>query len=359
MAWEDAWRDALWMLAVQKRCVELEARKRHAADGVAALPVPGEPQGATPAKEDAQMTSVRPPAISAAAGEESSQDPGRPQAWIGVATPLSGGTTGALAAASKMGIMEESLSRLRASIQTVQPARSEGAATAAQNRTSVAEALSTGEEGDATAAAQSGADAGGRAAGPLPSSLRQDGRSRSVFTGLAQPDGDMRVLHDLRRLEELQSRLEQEMQLRKQAEEHRSQAEVRWQHMELEVEEAKAQCRKAEQRVESLAKLHGEEEEQWRLRHAALQRQLRRTEVALGEKHVAGLARELELDSPRSEQDDFSVTARRSPGRNEAGGSLELGPAMSSGAQSTVPSSAAVLALLRDMRRMQATVDFS
>merc|ERR1719210_2266937 len=26
-AWEDAWRDALWTLAVQKRCVEVEARR--------------------------------------------------------------------------------------------------------------------------------------------------------------------------------------------------------------------------------------------------------------------------------------------------------------------------------------------
>lgn len=39
-AWEDAWRDALWTLAVQKRCVEVEARKCCAAKRPGDVPPP-------------------------------------------------------------------------------------------------------------------------------------------------------------------------------------------------------------------------------------------------------------------------------------------------------------------------------
>mmetsp|Transcript_41526 Transcript_41526/g.83828 ORF Transcript_41526/g.83828 Transcript_41526/m.83828 type:complete len:157 (-) Transcript_41526:166-636(-) len=115
-------------------------------------------------------------------------------------------------------------------------------------------------------------------------------------------------------------------------------AERRLQQAEVAREEAQKGTRQAEQLAEEEGRRREESEGLWQQRHAALQRQLRRTEVALGEAHVLGVQMPL-----------AAATSGAGTG-SEAAGAAGAGAALA-GRQLDSLDSTEILELLREARR--------
>lgn len=235
-AWEDAWRDALWTLAVQKRCVEVEARKCCAAKRPADVPPP--PPGLPPDVE----------AI-AALREQTALE----MRYLETRKRVDG--------------LEERLQLLSQQLEALLD--SHAVVPTSAEATAVHVALQPGS-------------------GPLPAGLsspvrsargaapRRAGRVPSPPPGAAPELSGLSFLSDDRdeRIEELQRQLQR-------AEAERIDASHRLVSLEGELAMLQESLRSSEVKLrESYRKLE-ETESTWRQRHSALQRQLQRTERQL------------------------------------------------------------------------------
>jgi len=317
-AWEDAWRDSLWTLALQKRCVEVEARKcRAAATAGHAHPKPPQVEsGSFAASLDALCQSV-------ASFERRCVEP--------VHKRLDG--------------IEDRLARLLSAIQMIRAARAIGSpGTVRAAGAAKAEAATAVIGGPRTAGLLGNGTA---SSGPLPLEVglsaelrlqqqRQqqkqlpyhscDSGPHSAMTELQQQLAQVTARADSEAVKHNESERrcqavgQQVQELEVQVEAARRQlslselrAENELQQLEACAEEARLQLgwserrageeiRLAEAQAEAMrqqftraekqaeVERHGREESEglWQQRHAALQRQLRRTEVALGEAAVYG-----------------------------------------------------------------------
>jgi len=282
-AWEDTWRDALWTLAVQKRCVEMEARKSRAATAAVAAsrsasssPPTPPPAGQLPGGQVLLEGVLWPQQSSpAAAGVASGPPPGSPC----LAAPACSSSSSAAAAA----LRREAATLERACLEPVHQRlhdldqRLHGLAASLRTAT-VAGAAGSQRGGDGLRCRGSVGGGGGPAAGPLPA-----GHERSREASVAELHTQNGILELERRLADSAAQADREAAHRQEAEVQREQAERRLRHAEVDGEALRAQLRHAEVRLDGEEHRQREAESQWRRRHAALQRQLRRMEHLLGE----------------------------------------------------------------------------
>lgn len=301
-AWEDAWRDALWTLAVQKRCVEVEAKKRcnSTADPSSSVAAPGVSFG--------QSSGVAP----AAAGRAQQK----------ASAGLSDGI-----AALHGNCMDAPRSN---KVQRAEEALREGAERLERRCIQMVNERLEGVEGnilklrvglDAVKLARENVTQlttfnaalpayapGSAAAGPLPSGVGSNVMATAVtFAELQCQLGDHATI-----AERQASRAARESQRRHEAEERCLVAERELEKVELACEGAKAASRQAERRAEEEANKRLAAEASWQQRHQSLQRQLRRTEIALGEEHVmnhSGSAGQAERDIDETEPQHTGLRA--------------------------------------------------
>lgn len=220
-AWEDAWRDALWTLAVQKRCVEVEARKCCAAKRPGDVPPP--PPGLPPDVE----------AI-AALREQTALE----MRYLETRKRVDG--------------LEERLQLLSQQLEALLD--SHAVVPTSAEATAVHVALQPGS-------------------GPLPAGLSSPVRSAR---GAAPRRAGRSFLSDDRdeRIEELQRQLQR-------AEAERIDASHRLVSLEGELAMLQESLRSSEVKLQESYRKLEETESTWRQRHSALQRQLQRTERQL------------------------------------------------------------------------------
>lgn len=269
-AWEDAWRDALWTLAVQKRCVEVEARKCCAAAAAAATalrpsttvgsPAMPAPPGTSPTpRQPAAPTETGRPATSTAAAEQALRE-GAAAFERQCLEPVH----------NRLDRFEDRLGRLSAALQE-----------ASSSRVSASRDQRYSEPLRVTGTA-----------GPLPAGMHAPpGCGSSLMTGstsfahapwLAEPHFEPQMARDHAASEARCGQMMQELQ---QAQVARSELQHKLRVSEAGNEEVHESLRKSEMLLDECKKECGEAETNWRQRHCSLQRQLRRTEVALGGAH--------------------------------------------------------------------------
>eukprot|EP00930_Biecheleria_cincta_P091935 TRINITY_DN8164_c0_g1_i2.p1 TRINITY_DN8164_c0_g1~~TRINITY_DN8164_c0_g1_i2.p1 ORF type:complete len:446 (-),score=97.71 TRINITY_DN8164_c0_g1_i2:112-1449(-) len=271
-AWEDAWRDALWTLAVQKRCVEVEARKCCAAAAAAATARRSSKTAGSPAMP-------APPGASCSPRQPAAQaETGRPATPTDVAERAL--REGAAAferqclepVHKRLDNFEDRLARLSTALQEASASRVSASASRDQHYSEPSRMSGT--------------------AGPLPADMHTAlGCGSSVMAGstsfvpapwIAEPHGEPQVARHHAALEARCGQLMQELQ---QAQAARSELQHKLRVSEASNEEVHESLRKSEMLLDACEKECGEAPTLWRQRHCSLQRQLRRTEVALGGAH--------------------------------------------------------------------------
>lgn len=230
-AWEDAWRDALWTLAVQKRCVEVEARKCCAAKRPGDVPPP--PPRLPPDLE--AMAAIR---------DQTALE------------------MRCLEMRQRVDGLEERLQLLSQQLEALLDSHA---------------VAPTSAEATAHVALQPGS--GPLPAGlssPVPSAPRRSGRVPSPPTGAAPELSGLSFLSDDRdeRIEDLQRQLQR-------AEAERIDASRRLVSLEGELAMLQESLRSSEAKLQESYRKLEETESTWRQRHSALQRQLQRTERQL------------------------------------------------------------------------------
>lgn len=296
-AWEDAWRDALWTLAVQKRCVEVEARK--GCNTAAALPVL---PAAAPSEIRAAIPELGMPPKSSRCSwqEEPKQDPSMAsishlQAEVALRQGAAAFEKQCLEPIHRrLDNVEERVARMLSSLQV---ARKENSRRSGALDVDSA-ASRSGSPGKCAVNARVLETLG--SAGPLPmgpgrqnnapASLGQQvqiptvGFQQELTEAVVRAEADVVSLQH--QLADAAACADAESRRCGEAERQRELVERKLRHVEVEHEEARTELRRAELRVEQEVRQREEAESSWQQRHAALQRQLRRTEIALGEAHV-------------------------------------------------------------------------
>ncbi|CAE8629834.1 unnamed protein product [Polarella glacialis] len=312
-AWEDAWRDALWTLAVQKRCVEVEARKR--VEGAAAMEgaVFG---GSTGSDSKARDMSPRQSGAHAPFGGTTG-GPGSTQSF-GARQEVQEALRQSTEAFERhclepvrcrLDSFEERLARLSATLQGAPAPRGSGspllkAEEAAEASVSQAFRSPSGSSNLYSAGS----------AGPLPTGARQALRSSSCKVAAGQEEeelwrstagpswSDTLPSCSATALRSPRPGVSAHFGEAKAEAAWRGEAERRLRAVEAEREEARQKLRKVELLLEEVSRQRADAEASWRQRHATLERQLRRTEVALGEAHLASDARSVGLPLGRGER---------------------------------------------------------
>jgi len=250
-AWEDAWRDALWTLAVQKRCVENEARRSQVT--AASNSRPEHPKQPRPALNRLDL-------------ENQSQAAASLQQAIAVfqkrcIEPIH----------QRLDTIEERLARMVASVHSVRAAKA--------NHPHL---LGFEARPQLWPASNPSANfAGGIAAGPLPVTHAVEPKASACEQQL---QFSIQELH--RQLAERAVQADAEAQRANEVAQQRDIMRRELQRSEVEHEEALRRINDIELKAGRDVQNWEEAEASWRQRHSALQKQLYRTEVALGEAHV-------------------------------------------------------------------------
>uniref|UniRef100_A0A7S1A8V1 Uncharacterized protein n=1 Tax=Noctiluca scintillans TaxID=2966 RepID=A0A7S1A8V1_NOCSC len=262
-AWLDTWREALWTLAVQKRCVEVETRRlittgAHTARGA---PVSQLPQASHSPGNAAQH------AIQL----------GLELLEARCLQPVQG----------RLDLVEKGLGRLECCLDTlraVRDSRGQGVACAGSigTNTVVGTTLVRRHSADVHGHVQQGPTS---AAGPLPIGRQKPSVPLSDCDCRKPPVScDHGELWPARHTSSpVSSTLEhrRDTENRDTETEQLQYAEQRLRHAEIEHEQTQVSLRKAERRADEAERKHGESERCWKQRFVSLQRQLRRTELGV------------------------------------------------------------------------------
>lgn len=334
-AWEEAWRDALWTMAVQKRCVEVEARKlraaafgsKHCPDNMPRATPP--PAASVGAGQPVQPIVLMPAQMFVPAGISAitPNDPATSSAQL--ASPADSGSLRALLerraeelefqylgpVRCRLNVIEERLGRVAAESQATRTCTAAGADTGRvpSPRLQASEAIRQSPRSPRRQTAENqGGFVGSQfaSAGPLPSGRAVASRNGGTAVTAAEATTtsnstaafgiDTGLIAQLEQhLAESESREEEESELRHAANRRREAAERKLRQSEASGEESLQWLRHADVRLEEEEQAMAAADEAWRKRHTAVQRQLRRTEVALGE-----------AQQQRRFQDDAVVTTR-------------------------------------------------
>lgn len=350
-AWEDVWRDALWTLAVQKRCVEIEARKRNHS--------PPSPSATSTRPAQTPIGAMGSVAVSAPVGAALPFSVGEALGIAEVALHQGSELFQQSCVASvqrQFDVVEDRLASMLAVVRSARGggAQDDGPPTGEENGsgraspvggdrprgvsgrppeqrdsggggsvgaasvgvarlTTVAATSCTGE--GICAAAQGHQAHAVHAHGALLDLQRQLAActAREEAEAASRCEAELRCGVAERRVEELEA---EEEQVRRQLRRAVAEAELRGeaeaaaaaraagetdlgrqlQFLEADREAARQDLRRAELRLEDEARQAREAEARWQQRLAALQKQLRRTEVALGEAFVLGGRRLAHMD---------------------------------------------------------------
>lgn len=319
-AWEDVWRDALWTLAVQKRCVEVEARRRPVA-ATASTATAAAADASTPASPSAtgaQSSAVAPNATRPGAGTASQPHPAQP----GAAAAGPGPAVAVLRASEAEVALRQGAEIFERRCLDPVHRRLDGI-DESLNRlgTGLAEAVRTARETEAEAVAGIASDlqssppppplsgpcigqlkpafgplnigpghfkAGDSAssAGPLPPDPCGSGPSSVRCGDLAMEAAavaeQQSIVRELRRqLAEAEGREQVEVRRRCEVEEsHRAECAV-LRVLEAERDEANRRLREVQASEQHIACKFQEAETKWQQRHTSVHRQLQRAELSL------------------------------------------------------------------------------